>query len=299
MVTGNNSVRTMSESFVPVLTKYDESLTEDIAGDCCLYIQLSSESLCFTILHPLRNKYLSIESVDFGKFLSAESFATVLTTYIQNHPWLTLPFKEIVIYYEATETTLVPSPLFAKEENGNFAHFNFDPAPNQQVLSDKIQNLDTYIVYAVPKVFLNLFKEVLSTHALVCHAGRFIDLVLITNKKTPIQKKIFLNVRRSFVDIAIPEGNKLLFFNSFEFRTREDFLYYLIFVMEQLAIHPEETELLLSGFIEKNSPMFDIFFKYVKNIRFVSKSDAFKYSYLLDEIPDHYFYNLLNGRLCE
>lgn len=289
----------MSEYFVPVLTKYDESLTEDITGDCCLYFQLSSESLCFTILHTLRNKYLSIESVDFGKFLSAESFATALTTYIQNHQWLTLPFKEIVIYYEATESTLIPTPLFTNEETGNFAHFNFDPAPTQQVLNDKIQNLDAHIVYAVPKVLLNLFTEVFSTYTLVCHAGRFIDLALLANKITPIQKKIFLNVRRSFVDITIPEGSKLLFYNSFEFRTREDFLYYLIFVMEQLAIHPEETELMLSGFIEKNTPMFDIFFKYVKNIRFVSKSDAFKYSYLLDEIPEHYFFNLLNGRLCE
>jgi hypothetical protein len=289
----------MSEYFVPVLNKYDESLLEGITGDCCLYIQLSLENLCFTIYHPLRDKYLSMESVDFGKSLSAESFTKVLTTYIQNHKWLTLPFKEVVIYYEATESTLVPSPLFVNEEAGNFAHFNFDPASDQQVFSEKIQNLDANIVYAVPRVLKTLFSEHFSSHALVCHAGRFIDLALLINKKTPGQKKIFLNVRRSFVDIAIPEGNKLLFFNSFEFRTKEDFLYYLIFTMEQLSIHPEETELLLSGFIEKNSPMFDIFFKYVMNIRFISRSDAFKYSYLLDEIPEHFFFNLLNGRLCE
>ncbi|MFU8842292.1 MAG: DUF3822 family protein [Bacteroidales bacterium] len=289
----------MSGIFVPVVNKYDESLTEDLTGACSLSIQFSFESICFSIFYSPLNKYLAIESVDFGKFLSPESSIGTFSTYIRNHPWLRLPYSEIRIFYEAVKTTLVPSPLFLEDHKENFAQFNFASDINHQVLSDKIRNLDAYIVYEVHKAFSDLWADFFPAHTLNCHAGRLIDLVMLMNKNSPFQKRVFINVRKSYVDIAVHEGNKLLFFNSFAFRTREDFIYYVIFVMEQLAIHPEETEWMLSGFIDRDTPMFDILYKYVKNIRFLSGSDAFKYSYHFDEIPEHYFFNLINSRLCE
>jgi hypothetical protein len=289
----------MPENFVPALSQYDESLTEDLAIDCRLSIQFSSESICFSIYHSPLNKYLAIESADLGKFMSPESSTSTLTAYIRNHRWLELPYSDIRIYYEAVKSTLVPSPLFLNEVKENFARFNFTTPGNHKVLYDKIQNLDAKIVYELPESFVHLWTDIFPHHTFSCHAGCFIDLVLLINKNSPFQKKVFVNVRKSFVDLAVPEGNKLLFFNSFEFRTKEDFIYYMIFVFEQLAINPEETELLLSGFIDRNSPLFDILYKYVKNIRFLSGSDAFKYSYRFAEIPEHYFFTLINSKLCE
>jgi hypothetical protein len=289
----------MSENFVPVLKKYDETLTEDLARDCSLSVQCSTESLCFAIFHPLLNKYLAVESVDFGKFRTFKTFREVLTTFNNDHRWLGLPYSSVVIFYESLNTTLVPSPLYLNDEKKNFADFNFKSGSGLQVFSEKIRNLDSYIIYSVHEAILDFWAGVYPNHTSFSHAGRFIDLVLLFNKNTPLQKKVFINLRKSCVDIAVPEGNKLLFFNSFEFRTREDFIYYVIFVMEQLAINPAEAELMLTGFIEKNSPMFDILNKYVKTTLFLSRSHSFKYSYHLNEIPDHYFFTVLNSRLCE
>ena len=37
----------------------------------------------------------------------------------------------------------------------------------------------------------------------------------------------------------------------------------------------------------------------IRNIEFMERNDFFVYSYALDELPSHYFYNLLNANTCE
>ena len=119
------------------------------------------------------------------------------------------------------------------------------------------------------------------------------------HKNLQFQKRIFVNVRNSYLDIIITEERKLLYYNSFNYRSKEDFIYYVIFVLEQLKLNPEEIDLILSGYIDKNSKIFDIIFNYVRNIRFQGLTDSFKYSYIFNDIPSHYYFNLLNVGLCE
>ncbi len=69
--------------------------------------------------------------------------------------------------------------------------------------------------------------------------------------------------------------------------------------MEQLGLNPESVNLVFMGEIDKNSALYHIAFKYVRNISFIERSDYFRYSYVLDELQSHNFYNLLNAGRCE
>jgi hypothetical protein len=133
----------------------------------------------------------------------------------------------------------------------------------------------------------------------ICHSSALIEGLMIQYKNLPEEKRAFVNTRNSFIDIVIIEGKNLLYYNSFKYASKEDFIYYIIFVLEQLNLNPEETELILSGFIEKSSSLFEMVYKYVRNIRFRELSGNFSYSYVFDEIPSHYFTNLINSGLCE
>jgi hypothetical protein len=68
----------------------------------------------------------------------------------------------------------------------------------------------------------------------------------------------------------------------------------VIFVFEQLNLNPEEITLALLGNVEKFSPVFDLLFRYIRNIEFVSRNDGFDYSYLFNDVPGHFYYSLLN-----
>ena len=74
------------------------------------------------------------------------------------------------------------------------------------------------------------------------------------------------------------KNKKLEFFNSFNFKTKEDFIYYVLFTSEQLQLNPEEFVLTFLGGVEKESELYDIVFKYVRNIEFLNlENDAIQH----------------------
>jgi hypothetical protein len=69
--------------------------------------------------------------------------------------------------------------------------------------------------------------------------------------------------------------------------------------MEQLALNPEEVELVLMGMIERNSGLFETVTKYVRNVRFQSKIEKLNYSYVFDDLSIHKYVNFLLFEMCE
>jgi hypothetical protein len=170
---------------------------------------------------------------------------------------------------------------------------------NQQIGTDKLVNVDAYQLYVIPKKVFTLLNQIFPGHTLVHHASVLIESVLILNKNLPAHQRCYVNIRQTNMDIIITERRKLLYYNAFAYTTKEDFIYYLLFVLEQMKLNPEEVELILTGYIDKNSSMFDIVYKYVRNISFASPSNTFQYSHIFNDIPKHYYFNLLNFFLCE
>ena len=98
--------------------------------------------------------------------------------------------------------------------------------------------------------------------------------------------------------MMIFEKKQLVYSNAFHFRAPEDFLYYVIFVMEQLNLNPEEVPVTLLGDISTKTPHFDLIFKYIRNVDFALRNESAQYSYVFDDVPGHSFYTLLNPVLC-
>jgi len=87
----------------------------------------------------------------------------------------------------------------------------------------------------------------------------------------------------------------MLFYNSFNYHSAEDFIYYLLFVCEQLHLNPETIEVVLLGEIEKNSTVYSLTQKYIRTIIFGERTDGAQYSYQLQTIPSNYYFTLFNN----
>jgi hypothetical protein len=289
----------MHDQIVPVINKYDEALNQADPHKNKLLLQLSHESLTFCIFNLDSNKFLSIETVYFEPNSRVSEIAFQLKQFYSDHQWLKQPFHSIKLLFESNRSTLVPSPLFDEGEKASFSNFNFTVNEDEIVLFNKLKNLDAYIVFSVPELIIKTTTELFPDHISFCHSGAFIESLLILNKNLKAEKRLFVNTRNNFLDIAILDGRKLLFFNTFKYQSKEDFIYFVIFVFEQLQLNPEEIELILMGTIDKNSRIFDTIYKYVRNVSFQPKTEAFNYSYVFNEIHSHNFFNLINFELCE
>lgn len=284
----------MSDLIVPAIKKYDEALNKEFSEQYELSIQLSQEGFSFCIFHPENNKYLSIETIRLTENLNESKMVNVFEEAIRTHEWLLLNFRTVKVYFENEFSTLIPASIYDEKNNDLYARFNFTIATDHICKTDYIKSTDAYLIYTLHDELLKKFQALFPGCKFYSSTANLLESLLIQYKNLVTEKRMFVNVRNSFIDIVILEENKVLFVNSFRYSSPEDFIYFIIFVIEQLKLNPETIELAFSGLIDKNSRFFENVYQYIRHVKFQKLPSSHTYSYLFSEVPAHYFYNLLS-----
>lgn len=89
---------------------------------------------------------------------------------------------------------------------------------------------------------------------------------------------------------------KCLLINSYDYQYAEDVSYYLLSIREENNI--DNIALEVSGFIEKNSTLYNELYKYFKDISFARLSPLCEYSEDILHYPSHYFCHLFDLDPC-
>jgi len=108
-----------------------------------------------------------------------------------------------------------------------------------------------------------------------------------------------VNIQPGFIDIIVTEGKKLLLCNSFEYKSPEDALYYILFVCEQLNLEPQEIQTAVFGEIENQSAVYHLLQKYLKNIYTGEPPSSLKFTYGFEKLPSHFYFAAFSQLLCE
>ena len=98
---------------------------------------------------------------------------------------------------------------------------------------------------------------------------------LILHSKNNSEKQFYVNVTNNNFDIVVIENSKLLCYNTFSFKSKEDFIYYILFTSEQLQLNPEELLLYFIGDIEEESELYHITYQYIRNVSFIKIDNSF------------------------
>ena len=103
-----------------------------------------------------------------------------------------------------------------------------------------------------------------------------IDTLL--QKVTQEGASYYINVCQNHFEIIVVENGKLLLYNTFEYKTKEDFIYFLLFTVEQLKSDPETLQLYFSGQITEDSELYTIAYTYIRHIQFIDPKHTFKFA---------------------
>lgn len=288
----------MPSPFNEFINKTDPSFSEENLSSYHLTIHVSHDRALFLFLDAARNKYIRLTGFKLEEYLTEKQYIAKLVDLIRERPYLALPSEKVMLMVDVEKSTLIPSALFNEDETEAYSKLNFEVGEGCHVYSDRMAMLDAVNIYPAPADLRPVFREIYSQITILCSATALIETILMRYKNHPIDKQMFVHVRDSYADILIMDGPQLLYFNIFPYKTGEDFVYYIIYVLEQLEINPEEADLVLMGYIDRKSELFEMAFRYIRNIRFEKRSDAFEYSYVFSELPSHRYLNLLNARLC-
>ncbi|MEL1253434.1 DUF3822 family protein [Flavobacterium sp. DGU38] len=236
-----------------------------------LSIQVSLTGFSFCCFDTLNNTITSFNEVIFDTSKKTIKVEDAYGEAFKKHPELKDSYDEIMVIHNNNLSTFVPTALFDEDYLGSYLQYNTKVFETDFFTYDKISNYEMNAVY-IPYININNF--------LIDNVGSFdykhVNSILIEKileaSKNNDDKKMIVNFNPVHFELIIVQNQKLLLFNSFEYQTPEEFIYYLLFTAEQLSLNPEVFPLELLGTISKNDPYYAIAYKYIRNVSFVDIS---------------------------
>ncbi|MDQ3190095.1 MAG: DUF3822 family protein [Bacteroidota bacterium] len=286
METGNNQIKTIHNIV-------DEAFNSSSALSYHLSIQLGLDGLSFCILDIKNNKFLVLKSFKFNKIFTWEQLAQTLESTFKLEDLLKNQYKSVSFLINHNQFTIVPDPLFDTNNQKDYLKLNATFDNSYSINNDVLKSIDARNVFAIPQGVEKIIRHYFRDCKIMHHTSSLIESFINKNKNSN-ENQLFVNINASAFDLILIAGNKLICCNTFNFYSNEDFVYYVLFVCEQFKLNPEKINLILSGDIEKNSENYSSIFNYIRNISLITRNESFSYSYKFDEIPGHFYYNLLN-----
>jgi hypothetical protein len=105
------------------------------------------------------------------------------------------------------------------------------------------------------------------------HVNTILVSKLLELSKNNDEKQVYVHFSKNKFEIVVVQNQKLLLYNSFDFVIPEDFIYYLLFTTEQLNLNPEHFKVQLLGLISDDSELFEIAYKYIRNVSLLDVSN--------------------------
>ncbi len=240
-----------------------------------LSIQISLNGLSFCVLDTIANTVMASEQVIFHKELTPFQVLGELEQLFKKNVIQKTEFSEVVVIHRNNLFSLVPRAMFKTDELANYLKFNAKILANDHIAYDEIDGHELINVY-VPFVNINNYIYDLFGEFIYKHHGTVMVQSLLneqgTGKMLPV---CYVHLSEQQLDITVVANKKLLLFNHFQYATQEDFLYYLLFTLEQLKLDPETVQLRLFGELDEGHRLYELSYEYVKNVAiFVPSKNA-------------------------
>lgn len=273
MVTGENNKTLIKDSTFDSLQISNYHLS----------IELSKKSISYCIVD--KNKYRcyllfsqNYESQNLLKILNEDEF-------------ITREFLSKSISFVNFPNTLIPKEFYNEKDKKNIFSVNHS-LTNEELVIDELKS-KIINLYAIPNTIFQTVKNVIPEAIIRSNSSILINNFLSLNN---LQETMFLFLKDSYINIVVTKGNKLIFQNKFEYQTKEDLLFYVLFSIQQLNFSNEEINTVIYGNISKEE--YNILYQYIRNIKFGNKLKDISCSNEFNNIKNHCYNILYRQFLC-
>ena len=242
-----------------------------------LSIQLSLSGLSFCILNRNSNTIEVLKVHRFEKQLNPLEALDTLDNLLKKNTALNEDFKNVTIIHDNDLSTLVPESLFDKNHLADYLKFNSKILKSDFIAHDPISENNSVNVY-VPYININNYIYDKFGAFTFKHKSSVLIESILQIEKEAIDTKVYIHVGFNHFEIIVTEKGKLKLYNTFSYNSKEDFIYYILFTGEQLNLNPETLNLVLLGDITENDILYNIVYKYIRNVSFGNRNDGFKYA---------------------
>ncbi len=278
----------------------DETLNINATASYALSMQAGLDGFSYCILDSTRNKFIAIRHIPFSfEDFNSDVFSDKIISIIDTDEYLCCKYKSVRFVFNTTMYTLVPEPIFDKEQMKLFLSFNHELNDSEVLHSNSIRNAEAYIVFSLLYSLVEAVYMRFPNSKLYHSSVPFIESNLNRFKLKGNKAKVIANVNSIYFDIIVLNSSGMQLYNSFYYKNADDLVYYIMYIYDQLKLNPEEADILLSGILTKNSEAYLKLKRFVRNIIFDKLNEQFQYSYIFNDVPSGMFTNIVNLHKCE
>lgn len=260
-----------------------------------LSIQINLNGLSFCILNRTANEIEFLKTIDFEQKQMPDAVLNHLKTELSNNTVFSEDFNEVLVIHQNELSSLVPEELFNADNKADYLKFNSKILRNDFITEDNIainKSVNVYVPYVnINNYIFETFGEFVYKHS----SSILIDALIQNPELTSEEPIVYVNVNKNTIELLVLENGKLQLFNVFEYHSKEDFIYYVLFVFEQLKLDVETTHILLSGNIVIGDDNFVMLYLYIRNVTFIEKTYKFNIIAKTDRRYLHQHYVILNS----
>ncbi len=277
----------------------DNSFDVNITTSYFLSIQLSLDGFSFCVLDPISNEYIQFWYKPINIHQNIEE---VLQYELEHNDVLIYPYQKVFFSYTSHPHTLIPDSLFNKDEAATYLDFCFSK-PNtlkqeQLAFYNKVKMADSWCVFQIPLKITQLLDKYYPEIKYLCQTIPFIENALLHASTDTNSNQVHIYVSKGNFEIAVKKGNSLLLHNTFDYQNTKDFLYFTLFVIDQLKLDSHHTKIFLAGNIDKKMDLYITLKKYIKKVEITESTKHFKFASSFKNIQIHNHLNLFNIPLC-
>jgi len=238
-----------------------------------LSVQVSLNGLSFCILDSIENNILFLKETHFDTQKNPIEIEKLLKEEFECNTTLQQEFKKVTLIHQNDICTFVPKGLYDENHLTDYLKFNNKIFKSDFIATDEVFLKEIISVY-VPFVNINnYFFELFGTFEYQ-HASTILAQQLLQHT-TDTTNKFYCNVSPTSFELICIKNGKFNLFNSFQFDTKEDFIYYILFTIEQLQLNTETIDFVLLGDIGLDDELYSVLYQYIRNISFGSRNTQF------------------------
>lgn len=262
-----------------------------------LLINIGARDFQVCVIDTTEGRVLLMEDYIINDPHDAQEHLSSVKSIFDSHEVLQAGFwKEVVMGIKNNKFVQVPQALFMSGAAADYLKFNASLEENEQVLYCQSPATDAVTVFAV---YQPLYDFLMGYYKNVKVSFMHQSQALISGAiaSANVSDPIYLYVDRFKLHVLYLKSGKLAYYNQFAIKQFSDYVKYIMLVMNAMNMNQETSHVILWGYIGKNSPHFQEFVKYVRNVSFGGRLPNLKYGYPFDEIQDHHYLDLVSLNL--
>jgi hypothetical protein len=280
----------------------DERFDEELIHQYHLLINIGTRDFQALILDPSDNRVIFLEDYVLPAVSSHEELLKLLEQLFDAHALLRAGFwKKIKVSIKNQKFVQVPKALFAQEALSEYLKFNAQTDHEiEDFLSIENHRAEAITIFAINKDLKEWLLRIYPNNPPVfLHQSAALIEGILKFAENRKDNPLYIYVDRFKLHILSCSNGSLIYYNQFAIKQFSDYLKYIMLVMKSLNLDQQTSKVLLWGYIGKNSPHYQEFYKYINNVVFGDRPNYLNFGYVFDEIQEHHFFDTYSIHLIE